>query len=114
MRDLFMLPQQIADINPQDHLNFQELTLLVGLFVKTAIEFQIPAEEVSSERFGRTYQLFEELHKKYHDPFLKELASKLKHGHPTETRQENYRRIFGAGTMVTEPMNWQLFTSFTV
>ena len=104
LRDLFMLPEQIADINPREHLNIQELTFLVGLVVKHPINFTVPTEDESEKKFESTYQLFEELHKKYHEPFIKEIAKNFEHGLQTETPQENYRRIFGAGLIAAEPI----------
>lgn len=104
LRDLFVLPEEIADINPREHLNFQEITFLVGLLVKHAPDFTVPTEDESSKRFERTYRLFEELHKKHHEPFLEQLESLVKNGRGAETPKENYRRIFGAGTTMTEPI----------
>jgi hypothetical protein len=104
LRDLFLSPEEIADINPREHLNFQEITFLVGLLVKHATDFTVPTEDESSRRFDLTYQLFEELHRKHHEPFLEELARLVKNGRGTETPTENYRRIFGSGTTMTEPI----------
>jgi hypothetical protein len=104
MRDLFLSPEDIADINPREHLNIQEITFLVGLFVKAGIDFTLPTEDESSRRFENVYQLFEELHRKYHEPFLKHLANNVKNGLVNETREENYRRIFGSGLIATEPI----------
>lgn len=104
LRDLFVLPEQIADINPREHLNFQEITFLVGLVVKHPIDFTVLTEDESSKRFDLTYRLFEELHRKHHKPFLEQLASHVKNGRGVETPEENYRRIFGAGTAMTEPI----------
>jgi hypothetical protein len=104
LRDLFHSVEEIADINPRDHLNFQEITFLVGLLVKHDPDFTYPTEDESSRRFELTYRLFEELHWKHHEPFLQELAGLAKDGRGTETREENYRRVFGAGTMMTEPI----------
>jgi hypothetical protein len=97
MRDLFLSPEDIADINPREHLNIQEITFLVGLLVKTGIDFTLPTEDESSRRFEITYRLFEELHRKYHETFQEQLASNVKNGLRNETREENYRRIFGSG-----------------
>src|SRR2546423_9077819 len=57
LRDLFLQPSEIADINPREHLNIQELTLLVGLFVKHAIDFTIPAEGEAAKRLESTYEM---------------------------------------------------------
>lgn len=102
LRDLFMTPEDIADINPREHLNFQEITFLTGLLLKHKIDLTIPTEEDSARRFEDVYRLFLELHKSYHETFLRELGDLAQHGRRTETREENYRRIFGAGAMVAE------------
>jgi len=102
MRDLFMQPDEIADINPREHLNIQELTFLSGLFVKNPIDFTIPSEGASSRRFERIYQLFEELHGEYNKRFLERLGDTLGSTQSTETYRQNYRRIFGAGINVAE------------
>jgi len=104
MRDLFLTPEDIAEVNPREHLNIQELTFLVGLLVKGAIDFSVPSEDQSAHRFALTYQLFEELHRKYHEPFIEEMEKLAKNGRGTETQEENYRRIFGAGAAVSEPI----------
>ncbi len=102
LRDLFMTPEDIADINPHEHLNFQEITFLTGLLLKGKIDLTVPTEGDSARRFEEVYRLFHELHKSYHEAFLQELGDLAQHGQRTETREENYRRIFGAGTMVAE------------
>jgi hypothetical protein len=102
LRDLFMTPEDIVDINPREHLNFQEITFLTGLFLKDKVDLTVPTEEDSARRFEDVYRLFLELHKSYHETFLQELGDLAQHGRRTETREENYRRIFGAGPMVAE------------
>ncbi len=104
LRDLFLLPEEIADINPREHLNIQELTLLVGLFVKHAVDLTVPTEGESAKRFELTYQMFEELHKKYHEPFLEQINRLVSHGRGDGTPQENYRKIFGQGVTMAEPI----------
>jgi hypothetical protein len=104
MRDLFLTPEDIAEINPREHLNIQELTFLVGLLVKSEIDFTVPSEDQSAQRFELTYELFEDLHRKYHEPFIEEMGRLAQNGRGNETREENYRRIFGAGTAVSEPI----------
>ncbi len=99
-----MIPEDIADINPHEHLNFQEAAFIVGLLLKNPIDLTLPTEEDSEKRFQETYRLFDELHKKYNEPFLEEIAHLVEGGFKNETRQENYRRVFGAGTTMTEPI----------
>jgi hypothetical protein len=102
MRDLFLQPHEIADINPRDHLNIQELTFLSGLLVKNPIEFSIPSQDESSGRFDQVYDLFEDLHQQYNRNFLDELGKAMANPQSTETREQNYRRVFGAGLNVAE------------
>ena len=54
-RDLFYSPEDAADIDWHEHLNLQELTFLVGLFAKREIDFTMPTEEASAERFERVH-----------------------------------------------------------
>lgn len=102
MRDLFMQPHEIADVNPREHLNIQELTFLSGLLVKNSIDFTVPSEGESSRRFERIYQLFEELHREYNKLFLEKLADTVRSAQSADTHRQNYRRIFGAGMNVAE------------
>jgi hypothetical protein len=102
LRDLFMTPEDIADINPHEHLHFQEITFLTGLLVKNRIDFTLPLEADSARQFADVYRLFLELHGKYHEPLIEELGNLAQHGLGTETREENYKRVFGAGAIVTE------------
>jgi hypothetical protein len=107
MRDLFFDPEDAADINWHDHLNFQEITFLVGLLVKNEINFEIPTEEVSANRFEQVYQLFHELHQKHHEHFLARLKANLEtepRPRDLESAKEDYRRTFSAGNMMTEPI----------
>lgn len=45
LRDVFLIPEMMADINPREHLNIQELTLLIGLALKYPLDFTVPSEE---------------------------------------------------------------------
>ncbi len=104
LRDLFYAPEDAADRNWQEHLNFQEITFLVGLFVKHDIDLTVPTEDESAKRFEEIYQLFHELHKAYGQPFVDMVKEHLESGKPFENPEEDYRRIMGAGSMVTEPI----------
>ena len=104
LRDLFFTPEESADINWQDHLNFQELTLLAGLLVKHPIDFTIPSEEESAKRMERTYELFLELHQKHAQRFMKRLEDHIDQKGSQKSMEERYRLMFGAGEMMTEPM----------
>jgi hypothetical protein len=99
-----MTPEEIADIDPHEHLNFQEITFILGLLVKHPVDLTLPTEADSEKRFAETYRLFYELHKKYGEPFIEEIARVMKDGLGNETPQENYRRVFGAGPVMTEPI----------
>ena len=104
LRDLFFSPKNSADINWHEHLNFQELTFLAGLLVKGEIDLQIPNEADSVAWFEHTYSLFEELHRKHHEYFLDQLLERVKDGVIPGDRAEDYRKTFGSGTIMTEPI----------
>jgi hypothetical protein len=105
LRDLFFSPEDAADINWHEHLNFQELTFLAGLVVKAEIDLGIPNEADSAVWFEEIYRLFDELHKKHHEHFLEQIKIRLEEGtYPAKNPDEDYRNTFGSGTMMTEPI----------
>lgn len=104
LRDLFFSPGEAAEINWHDHLNFQEITFLAGLLVKSEISLSIPAEEDSAQWFEEIYKFFDELHKKHHEHFIKELEERVGTGMRIEDPEADYRRTFGSGMMMTEPI----------
>lgn len=104
LRDLFFNPEDTADINWQEHLSFQELTLLAGLLVKNPIDFTMPSEEESAKRFEMTYELFLELHQKHAQRFIKRLEDYTRREDSQDSVGDGYRRMFGAGEIMTEPM----------
>jgi hypothetical protein len=103
LRDLFFSPEEVADIDWHDRLNFQEITLLVGLFVKQEINLDIPTEEEFAERFAEVYRLFTDLHKKHHEQFFAQLEIAARPDSRISL-EDNYRKTFGSGTMMTEPI----------
>jgi hypothetical protein len=104
LRDLFFSPEDAANINWHEHLNFQEITFLGGLLVKGEIDLRIPDEADSAGWFGETYRLFEGLHKEHHEYFFDQLRKRVNDGVIPADRTEDYRRTFGSGTMMTEPI----------
>ena len=104
LRDLFYAPEDAADKNWHEHLNFQELTFLAGLLVKHEIDLTVPTEEESGKRFEEIYRLFDELHKAHSAPFVEMLKDHLEGRKRFEDPEQDYRRIMGAGSMVTEPI----------
>jgi hypothetical protein len=104
LRDLFFSPEDAADINWHDHLNFQEITFLVELFVKTQIDLSIPTKEQSKVWFQEIYRLFDELHRKHQEHFIEQLARRINNGIRVENPEADYRQTFGSGMMMTEPI----------
>ncbi len=94
LRDLFFAPDEVAEIDWHDHLNFQEITFLTGLLVKSEISLSIPVEEDSAQLFEETYRLFDQLHKKHHEHFIKELEKRVETGMRVEDPESDYRRVF--------------------
>jgi SEC-C motif-containing protein len=104
LRDLFFAPEDAADINWHEHLNFQEITFLAGLLVKSSIDLTVPTESESTTRFEDIYRLFDELHKKHNEHFFELLKDRVEGLKRFENSEEDYRRIMGAGSMVKEPI----------
>lgn len=104
VRDLFLDPAKLADIDWHDHLSTQELTFLIGLLVKRPINLEIPSEGDSARRFEEVYRLFLELHEKHSHRFFEKLDTEMKHPTPDESMDDNYRRIFADGKLMTEPI----------
>jgi hypothetical protein len=104
LRDLFFSPEEAADTNWQEHLSFQELTLLAGLLVKRPIDFTMPSEGESAKRVERTYELFLELHQKHAQRFTKRMEDYISRKDSQDSLEEGYRSMFGAGAMMMEPM----------
>jgi hypothetical protein len=104
LRDLFFAPEDAADINWHEHLNFQEITFLAGLLVKAEIELSIPKEGDSAAWFEEVYRLFHELHKKHHEYFFEQLTARVNEGVRPSNPSEDYRKTFGSGTMMKEPI----------
>ncbi len=102
MRDMFLDPNEVADINWYEHLSFQELTFLVGLLVKHEINFDIPTAEKSHEQFKQVYNLFKELHNKHTERIVDKFSKPTTSEMSVEEAEEDYRKVFGAGDSVTE------------
>jgi len=97
LRDMFVAPEQAADINWRDRLSFQELTFLVGLLIKHEIDLDVPAEEESAKTFESVYNLFHTLHLKHNEPFFEQLEQKSQ-----KNPKEDYRKVFGNAELMTE------------
>lgn len=104
LRDLFFSPEDAADINWHEHLNFQELTFLAGLVVKAEIDLSIPKEADSAAWFEEIYRLFDQLHTEHHEHFFEQLKIRVKEGIYPTNPDEDYRNTFGSGLMMTEPI----------
>jgi hypothetical protein len=104
LRDLFFSPEGVLDVNWHEHLNFQEITFLAGLLIKGEIDLRIPEETDSATWFEETYRLFNELHKKHHEHFFDQLRKRIEDGVVPADCAEDYRKTFGSGTMMTEPI----------
>src|SRR5262245_49414615 len=95
MRDLFLDPEEAADIDWHDRLSFQEITFLVGLLVKRPITLDTPTPKDLMERFESVYVLFEELHKECGKRVVAKPAHDLQHASSNESAEDKYRRVLG-------------------
>ena len=106
IRDLFFDPEEVADIDWHEHLNFQEITFLAGLLIKHEIDLNVPSQEQSEKQFVRIDDLFLELREKHSKRFMEKMVQALNEKEPHRERrtEEEYRATFGTGTMMTEPI----------
>lgn len=103
--DLFVDPNEAADINWHERLSFQEFTFIAGLLVKYPLNLTQPDQETLARQIKQTYKLFEELHWEHNSHWVDKLASKLPPKNPSEADfRTATREIFGDGKMMTEPI----------
>lgn len=63
LNSLYMSPDEIADVDWDQRLNYQELAFLLGLMVKRPVSLALPStSEGSDRRFNATLDLFRDLH----------------------------------------------------
>src|SRR3990167_9926873 len=104
--DLFLNPEELADINWFERLSFQEFTFLIGLMVKNPIDLRIPTPDESSKQASGTYELFSKLHMTHGQPFF-EAIEKNKETFGTmsdEEKNQLFNEVFGSGEMMSEPI----------
>jgi len=103
--DLFLNPEESADINWRERLSFQEMSFLVGLMVKHPIDFALPPDEKTMmSQVHKMYDLFEKLHQAHNEPFIKKLFEKAKQILTPEEAEKSYSEFFGNGDFMTEPI----------
>jgi hypothetical protein len=103
--DLFLNPEESADINWRERLSFQEFSFLVGLMVKHPVDFTLPEDEKAlMVQVHKMYELFEKLHKAHNDPLFKKLFEKAEQTLTKEEADKSYTDFFGSGDFMTEPI----------
>jgi len=80
----------------KDHLIRTELSTLLGLMIKQAIDFTIPTQEQISQLGSQTLELLEELHRS--------LAGPLKAAMRSDARDEGADAVLGSGAFLREPI----------
>lgn len=102
--DLFLDPTKSADINWRERLSFQEINFLVGLMVKIPIVLVMPTEEMLERHIKNTYELFEALHDTHTNPMIAHLIDDVAKGVKHEDFELEYRKFFGSGEAMSEPI----------
>ncbi len=99
-RDLFLDPEEVADIDWRSRLSFQEVSFLAGLMAKHRIDTEaLPTEEAFGDHGKRLYGLFEELHYAYTRPTFEKMLKA--HGNP-QAPQQSTEEFFADGNLMTE------------
>ena len=107
--DLFLAPEEAADINWRERLSFQELSLVLGLLVKRVFDTDIlPTQSDSERQIARTYELFERLHGTFFEDYSSLLTQQAKRvslaGDEHIEVSPRIPDFFGSGSFMTEPI----------
>ena len=104
-RDFFLDPSDAADLDWHNRLSFQEVSLLVGLMVKTGIDLSVtPTEQQALEQTTKVYELFEQLHQAHYRPFFDALKRDVGKEFKVAEAESSHRDLFGSGQLMTEPI----------
>jgi hypothetical protein len=103
--DLFLNPEESADINWRERLSFQEVSFLVGLMVKCKIDISIiPTEDIFKEQGAKLNMLFKKLHEAYNIPLFEELTKQAEKKKTSKEEEKSYQEFFGDGERMVEPI----------
>ena len=107
--DLFLAPEEAADINWRERLSFRELSLVLGLLVKHVFDTDIlPTQSDSERQIARTYELFERLHGTFFEDYSSLLTQQAKRvslaGDEHIEVSPRIPDFFGSGSFMTEPI----------
>jgi len=104
-QDLFLNPEESADINWYERISFQEASFLIGLLVKNKIDLSvIPTEKTSKHQVEIMYSLFKELHEAHNLPIIEKMFKGTNRTLTQKEGEKEYNDLFGKGEFMTEPI----------
>jgi len=110
-RNLFFGVQEVATVNWRERITYQELTLLVGLALKsTPLSYDELAKKELDELVNKTRELLEELHWSYSTQFyevMNQMATQENGGEAASSmsddeKDERFRKLFGSSASMIE------------
>jgi hypothetical protein len=107
VKDLFLDPSELADIDWQEKLSYQELALLIGLMVKHEVTLTYPDEQQCQSDISQVDVLFQQLHFAHAKPLFDHLTEDHAAALQTMTDEQKetaFRNLFGSGQMMQEPI----------
>ena len=105
-RDISVDVNEILGINWYERISFREFSFLVGLLTKQVLTRDMPSTEVINRHIERTYKLLQQLHECHIDPLKDLLPEALENSEckPEKEKVRDFKKLFGSGQWMTEPM----------
>lgn len=104
-RDFFYDPEEVADVNWQSKMLYQEASFLAGLMIKHTISLELPSPDLVEVQIDSIDKLLLDLHKAHVFPVMDEIFKTDEWENKTDIeKEEAYRDYFGKGDQITEPI----------
>ena len=103
--DFSISPEELHKIDCMKRLSTKEASLLLGFLIQNEINFSIPDTPNDLIQLKqKTYDLMEELHGSFWNPFFDELQIKSQPEYKKENIRAEQKELFGKGNMLIEPI----------
>ena len=101
--DFSILPEELHKIDCMNRLSTKEASLLLGFLIQNEINFSIPDTPNDLLQLKqKTYDLMEELHGSFWNPFFDELQIKSQPEYKKDNIRTEQKELFGKGNMLIQ------------
>ena len=110
-RDLFFGKKEAATVNWRERISYQELSLLIGLMLKTEpMVYEEPPKDDEEALISETRSLLKALHWSYNDQFIQVMSSmataeggiEAMQSLTDKERDDHFKQLFGSGASMIE------------